>query len=89
MNKATLTSKGQLTVPREVRERLGLKAGDRLLFDIEGDTVRLRVIQRHTVADLFERLPGSSKPYPGREAEREAARRVAAGGVLGRSEDEG
>ncbi len=31
--KATLTSKGQLTVPVEIRRRLGLKAGDVLEFD--------------------------------------------------------
>lgn len=32
MRASTLTSKGQLTVPREVRERLGVSQGDRLAF---------------------------------------------------------
>jgi len=32
MSKATLTSKGQLTVPKEVRDRLDLKPGDRVEF---------------------------------------------------------
>lgn len=32
MAASTLTSKGQLTVPREVRERLGVSQGDRLSF---------------------------------------------------------
>jgi antitoxin PrlF len=32
MSTATLTSKGQLTVPKEVRERLDLKPGDRVEF---------------------------------------------------------
>lgn len=32
MPASTLTSKGQLTVPREVRERLGVSQGDRLTF---------------------------------------------------------
>lgn len=32
---STLSSKGQITVPIEVRERLGLKEGDRVEFVIE------------------------------------------------------
>jgi AbrB family looped-hinge helix DNA binding protein len=34
---ATLTSKGQITVPKEVREALGLKTGDRVGFRIRED----------------------------------------------------
>ncbi|MDQ6913928.1 MAG: AbrB/MazE/SpoVT family DNA-binding domain-containing protein [Verrucomicrobiota bacterium] len=31
--KATITSKGQITIPAQIRERLGLKAGQVLEFD--------------------------------------------------------
>jgi AbrB family looped-hinge helix DNA binding protein len=34
---AKLTSKGQLTVPRAVREALQLEEGDRVTFRVEGD----------------------------------------------------
>jgi antitoxin PrlF len=34
---ARLTSKGQLTVPRAVREALNLAEGDRVTFRVEGD----------------------------------------------------
>ncbi len=37
MPTATLTSKGQTTVPKEVRDHLGLKPGDRPRFGIQED----------------------------------------------------
>ncbi len=43
--RAKITSKGQLTIPKEVREKLGVKAGDSLLFDVddEGREAKVRV----------------------------------------------
>ena len=38
----TVTQKGQVTIPAEIRSRLGLKARDKVRFEIEGDAVRLR-----------------------------------------------
>ncbi len=39
---ATLTSKGQITIPKAVREQLNLKTGDRVDFLVEPDgTARL------------------------------------------------
>ena len=32
MSKATITSKGQITIPKDVRHRLGVDAGDRIEF---------------------------------------------------------
>jgi AbrB family looped-hinge helix DNA binding protein len=37
-----ITSKGQVTVPIEIRERLGLHPGSEVEFEIDGDAVRLR-----------------------------------------------
>jgi AbrB family looped-hinge helix DNA binding protein len=37
-----ITSKGQVTIPRQVREKLKTKAGDFIAFDLKGDTVSIR-----------------------------------------------
>ena len=42
---ATITSKGQITVPREVRRILGVRAGDRLLFESDGKGIRVRPVR--------------------------------------------
>ena len=34
---ATLTSKGQLTLPKAIRERLALSTGDKVEFELAGD----------------------------------------------------
>lgn len=38
----TLTRKGQVTIPQEIRNRLGLKPKDKVVFEIEGDAARIR-----------------------------------------------
>ena len=38
----TLTSKGQVTIPRDVRQHFGLKQGMAITFQIEGDHIALR-----------------------------------------------
>ena len=52
MPTATLTTKGQVTIPKEVRDHLGLDTGDRLSFVVQDDgTVIVKPITRH-VRDL-------------------------------------
>ena len=38
----TLSTKGQVTIPQDIRERLGLMPGTRVVFDVVGDSVRIR-----------------------------------------------
>ena len=47
MASATLTSKGQITIPRQVRERLQLSQGDRVTFSVQptGEIVLRRAVE--------------------------------------------
>lgn len=50
---AMITSEGRVTIPKHVRERLGLRAGDRVDFAVEEDgSVRLRRVGSD-VRELF------------------------------------
>ena len=42
MTHSTITSKGQTTVPAAIRRALGLKAGDRIVYEVHGDSVVIR-----------------------------------------------
>lgn len=62
MPTATMTSKGQITVPAEVRERLGLHAGARVDFvETETGTYELRA-KNGSVRDLQGMFPWHGRP---------------------------
>lgn len=42
MSQSTLTSKGQTTIPREIRKVLGLKQNDRILYEVEDGRVAIK-----------------------------------------------
>ena len=62
MPTATLTSKGQLTLPREVRAALGLSAGDRLDFVRMDDGAYAIVPASRSVRSLKGVLPSRDGP---------------------------
>ena len=64
---AKITSKGQITVPREVRRALGVSVGDSLVFEESGGEIRV-LPQRSESA--FARYRGIGNPQlgPGKEA---------------------
>jgi AbrB family looped-hinge helix DNA binding protein len=42
---ARITSKGQITVPHEIRHALGVRPGDKSLFERDGGGVRVRPVR--------------------------------------------
>lgn len=53
-----VTSKGQVTIPLDVRRKLGIEAGSEVAFEVDSDGVRL-VVDPRRVAAQVERLRGS------------------------------
>jgi antitoxin PrlF len=49
---ARLTSKGQTTIPKPIRDSLGIKVGDRMTFTLMPDGVVLMRVKNKRIADL-------------------------------------
>ena len=82
MSESVITRKGQVTIPKAIRDRLQAREGHRVRFTLRGREVILRIDQG-SILDL----KGSVKPPPGeaasdairRAVKREVGRRVARG----------
>jgi AbrB family looped-hinge helix DNA binding protein len=57
----TVTSKGQVTIPKRVRDRLGINPGNKIDFEIdENGRAYLRRAGKRTNPSRFERLRGTA-----------------------------
>jgi antitoxin PrlF len=83
MARTTLTSKGQITLPKEIRERLGLKAGVKFECYVDRDGQVVLVPLTVKLEDLIGMLPYSGPPKTVEEInediERAAVERVMRG----------
>jgi antitoxin PrlF len=70
MTTATISEKGQITLPIEMRRKLGLDAKSRVWVDLKDDKIILRRVR--TVAELAGILKPYAKPGATWEQEREA-----------------
>lgn len=57
---AKVMAKGQVTIPKDVRERLGISSGDRLSFIVDGDSVRIVNSAVHAMRVLQDELAGEA-----------------------------
>lgn len=73
MSYSTLTRKGQVTIPKPLRDRLGLQLGDRISFRLRGEEIVLKPVHR-TILDV----EGSVQPKSRSEDFVAVRRRVAA-----------
>jgi AbrB family looped-hinge helix DNA binding protein len=59
---ATLTSKGQITVPREIRRVLGVRSGDKLLFESDGKGIRVRPVRSKSAFSKYRGIGNHQIP---------------------------
>jgi AbrB family looped-hinge helix DNA binding protein len=78
MIKATIRSKGQLTLPKLVRDRLGLREGDRVEVTVVKEEIRLRPLRRYRASELPGLLRGTTVSFPGIAAEEQVLARALA-----------
>jgi antitoxin PrlF len=50
---AKITSKGQITVPKRVRQSLGVEPGDSIVFEDQGDKVVVRPVRNSSPFDKY------------------------------------
>jgi len=76
MPTSILTSKGQTTLPKEVRKALGLKPKDRIVYIIENDRVILIPV-RGTLLDLKGSVKSAEKPMDFEKIRKETKQKIA------------
>jgi AbrB family looped-hinge helix DNA binding protein len=64
---ARITSKGQITVPHEIRRLLGVKPGDDLVFESDGTRTQVRPVRASSSFEKYRGI-GVGKAGSGRKA---------------------
>jgi len=64
MGKSKITTKGQVTIPKDVRERLGLRPGDEIEFVEDGAGFR---VMKRVLASPFKKYRGYLRGLAGRD----------------------
>jgi len=72
-NVTTVTAKGQVTIPKTIRQALDIRERDRLLFLIEGERLVLIPLRHRPLRELYGAFP-PTRSYPGHQAVREEIR---------------
>ena len=77
---ATITSKGQVTLPKAIRDRFHLEPGDRIEFILERDDILRVEPVTEPVTQLKGMLPKPAVPVTLQEMDEAIARAAADGG---------
>jgi AbrB family looped-hinge helix DNA binding protein len=65
MSLATITSKGQTTIPKDIRDCLGLQPKDQIQFTLVADETVIMRVKKRSVRELYGLLHDPDrKPIP-------------------------
>jgi len=57
-----VTAQGQISIPADVRRKLGIGPGSVLEWEAEGDRIVVRRVGRYSSEEIHQALFGASKP---------------------------
>lgn len=52
---STISEKGQVTIPKEIRDKLGIIQGDRLIFDLKDDLIIIKKSGTNRISDILNK----------------------------------
>ena len=52
---SVITEKGQITIPKEIRDKLGIVKGDRLIFDLKDDLILIKKSGTNKLSEILNR----------------------------------
>jgi AbrB family looped-hinge helix DNA binding protein len=61
VNDAKVMSKGQVTIPKNVREALGIDVGDRVTFIVDGNEIRMMNSAVYALKRFQKQMKGEAK----------------------------
>lgn len=64
LDNAKVMSKGQVTIPKDIRQILGVESGDRITFIVEGNTVRIVNSVVYAMQMLQNEMQGEAEKVP-------------------------
>lgn len=73
--RARITSKGQITVPHEIRKFMGVKPGDDLIFETSGSRTQIRPVRKSSPFARYKGI-GNDSRASGRKAILRAVREL-------------
>lgn len=58
---ATVSSRGQICIPTDIREDMGLKEGSKILFVLSGDSLIVKKVNMQSFAEITRPLREAAK----------------------------